>query len=189
MKRFSILTTCFIASFCLLVSNLSAQDSARRFKTSGGIIGYGKAVNRETDYQVFYLAGDFSWSFTKFPKRKDFVGWYLEPQVNPVRTPRPWDIEFGVNLGLRNYIRVNEGLYLYQMLGTGPHYISADVKRQANGFIFSDNFAIGAFTKVSPKRLFLNIQFRWRHLSNAGLEKPNSGIDTWNLLLGLSRFN
>jgi hypothetical protein len=178
-----------ITLITILFSSADAQDSLRRFRTSGGLIGYGKAINKETDYKIIFLAGDFSWSFTKYPKRKDFVAWYLEPQVNPVRTPRPWDIEFGVNLGLRNYIRINEGLYFYQMLGTGPHYISAEVKRQANGFIFSDNFALGAFTRINQKNLFLNIQFRWRHLSNAGLEKPNSGIDSWNIFLGLSRFN
>ncbi len=168
-------------------SQTTKSNTPERFRTSGGMVGYGKAVNKDTYYQVIYLAGDFSWSFTKQPKKKFFVGWYAEPQVNPVRTKRPWDIEVGTNLGIRSYIRINENLLLYQMLGSGPHYITAEVKRQANGFIFSDNFAAGLFHRVGKKDLFLNLQFRWRHLSNAGIKKPNSGIDTWNILLGLSR--
>ena len=149
------------------------------------MIGYGKAVNRNTDYQIFYIAGDHSWSFSKNPKKRDFLGWYVEPQVNPARSSKGFEIELGVNLGLRNYIRLHDGFFLYQMLGSGPHYISAEVGRQAGGFIFSDNFAIGSFSRLKGN-MFLNIQLRWRHVSNAGLKAPNGGIDSWNVLLGLS---
>jgi hypothetical protein len=171
---------------CYGQSNTNSSGNHSRFKTAGGIIGYGKAINKDTYYRVFYLAGDFSWSFTKVPKKKFFVGWYLEPQVNPVRTKRPWDIEVGTNAGIRSYLRVNDGFYFYQMIGSGPHFITADVKRQANGFIFSDNAALGIFKSLKKKPLFLNVQMRWRHLSNAGIQRPNSGIDTWNVLVGLS---
>ena len=181
---------CFLA--CLLFSciTVSAQNSFdhERFKTGGGIAGYGQAKNKETSYKIIFLAGDFSWSFTKYPKKADFVAWYFEPQINPVRTPRPLDIEFGTNLGVRNYIKINRRLFFYQMIGSGPHFISADVKRQAKGFIFSDNFAIGVFTGVGKKRSFLNFQLRYRHISNAGLKSPNGGIDSYNFLIGMSGF-
>ncbi|HEU4470256.1 MAG TPA: acyloxyacyl hydrolase [Flavisolibacter sp.] len=166
---------------------VQAQETEpRRFKTSGAMVGFGNAFSDNTYYKIFYFAGDFSWSFSK-PRKKDFLAWYAEPQVNPVRTRRPWDIEFGVNLGLRNYIKINEGLYLYQMIGAGPHYMSARLERQARGFIFSDNFAVGAFTKLNKKNLLLNLQFRMRHLSNANLKLPNRGINSYNFLVGLSK--
>lgn len=171
----------------LFCTSINAQDSISRFKTLGAITGFGKSVNTDTRYQPIYFAGDFSWSFRKKPKKKVFLSWYFEPQFNLVLTPRPVDIEFGANLGIRNYIRVNDGLLFYQMLGSGPHYISAIVKRQANGFIFSDNLAVGAFTRLNNKDLFLNLQFRIRHLSNAELKNPNGGINTWNVLVGLSK--
>jgi hypothetical protein len=163
------------------------DTSIKRFKTAGGITGFGKAVNTDTRYEVFYFAGDFSWSFRKIPKKKVFLSWYFEPQFNLVRTPRPLDIEFGANLGLRNYIRINNNFLLYQMLGSGPHFITAEVSRQANGFIFSDNLALGSFVRLSEKDLFLNLQFKIRHLSNAELKNPNAGINTWNVMVGLSK--
>src|SRR5688500_16938602 len=135
-----------------------SDTSIKRFKTAGGITGFGKAVNTDTRYQPIYFAGDFSWSFRKVPKKKVFLSWYFEPQFNLVRTPRPLDIEFGANLGLRNYIRINKHFLLYQMLGSGPHYISAEVTRQANGFIFSDNLAVGSFIRLNPRDLFMNLQ-------------------------------
>jgi hypothetical protein len=155
------------------------------FRSTGGIVGFGKSVNTDTRYQPIYLLGDYSRSFKKQPRNRDFVAWYFEPQLVFVRTPKPLDIEFGANLGIRNYIRVNNGFFLYQMLGSGPHYISADVRRQANGFIFSDNLAAGSFVHVGGA-MFLNLQFRIRHLSNAELKQPNGGINMWNVLVGLS---
>ena len=165
----------------------NADTSIKRFKTAGGISGFGNAVNTTTKYQPIYFAGDFSWSFRKVPKKRIFLSWYFEPQINPVLTPRPLDIEFGANLGLRNYIRINKNFLLYQMLGSGHHFISAEVSRQANGFIFSDNLAVGSFIRLNNKDLFLNLQFRIRHISNAGLQSPNGGIDTWNVLVGFSK--
>ena len=75
------------------------------------------------------------------------------------------------------------------MLGSGPHFITADVKRQAKGFIFSDNAALGFMKSLEKKALFLNFQMRWRHISNAGLKDPNGGVDSWNVLIGISRMN
>ena len=181
-----------IALLCLALfagsARLCAQETPKRFKSAGGIVGYGNAFSNNTYYKIFYLAGDFSWSISK-PKKRDFVAVYLEPQFNFVHTLRPFDYEFGVNAGIRNYIKANDGLYFYQMLGSGPHYISAELDRQATGFIFSDNLAIGAYTRVSRKKsLFLNLQFRMRHISNAGLKLPNRGVNSVNFFVGLSHF-
>ena len=164
------------------------EDSVpQRFKTKGFMVGYGKAVNKETNYKIICLAGDFSWSFRKQPRKNFFAAWYFEPQFNPVRSNRPWDLEFGANLGFRTYWKINEQFYFYQMLGSGPHFITADVRRQAKGFIFSDNAALGVFSSLKKNGLFLNTQVRWRHISNAGLKDPNGGIDSWNVLLGVSK--
>jgi hypothetical protein len=182
MKQlFSLLFFCFFSSVLLGQSS----DSLRRFKTMGALAGYGHAFSDNTNYDIYYLAGDWSWSFSK-AKRRDFLSLYFEPQVNIVRTDRPWDLEFGANLGLRNYIRINDGFYLYQMLGSGPHFITAELDRQATGFIFSDNLFLGALTRLKES-VFLNVQFGVRHISNAGLKLPNRGVNSWNFRLGISR--
>ena len=161
----------------------------KRFKTIGGLVGFGNSFSKATDYQVFYMMADYSKSFTN-PKKKDFVAWYAEPQFNLVKAGSTkggsFDYEYGLNLGIRNYIKINEGFYLYQMLGSGPHYISAEVVRQASGFIFSDNFAVGTFLRLN-KNLFLNLQYVQRHISNANLKAPNGGINFYNVVLGVSQ--
>jgi hypothetical protein len=179
----------------ILCGELKAQkqnddiDYPKRFKTIGGLVGFGNSFSKNTDYQVFYMMADYSKSFTN-PKKKDFVAWYAEPQFNLVKAGSTksgsFDYEYGLNLGIRNYIKINEGFYLYQMLGSGPHYISAEVVRQASGFIFSDNFAVGTFLRLN-KKLFLNVQYVQRHISNANLKAPNGGINFYNVVIGVSQ--
>jgi len=177
-----------IVTFCLLilavVTNAQVEEP-RRFKTAGAITGIGPTISDNTTYTVFYAAGDFSWSFSK-PRKRDFVSLYFEPQFNFVRTERPLDIEFGANLGIRNYIKLGKDFYFYQMLGSGPHFITAELDRQATGFIFSDNLFLGAM-KGMKKNLLLNIQLGVRHISNANLKLPNRGVNTINFRLGLSK--
>jgi hypothetical protein len=194
-KRISYLNFVFfcLLSFGFCFSALAqpayseqGRDSIRRFKTAGALVGYGHAFSNNTLYNIYYFMGDFSWSFSKQPKNNDFVSLYFEPQFNLVHTLRPLDVEFGANLGIRNYIRVNPGLYFYQMLGSGPHFISAKLDRQATGFIFSDNLFLGALTRLK-KDLFLNLQFGLRHISNANLALPNRGVNSINFRVGLSR--
>ena len=171
----------------LFHSTASTQDMIHRFKSAGGLIGYGHEINIDTKYNPIFFAGDFSWQFGK-RERKEFLAFYLEPQFNLVATEKPLDIEFGTNIGLRYYQRISTKFLLYEMLGSGPHFITADLPRQAKGFIFSDNLAIGFFKEVShQKSLYLNFQFRVRHISNAGTKLPNAGVNTLNVLIGLSK--
>lgn len=188
MKRIS-LSVIILSIICSLVS---AQDTTKPklFKTIGGVIGWGNSMMKGTGYQIYYIVGDYSSSF-KAPKKKDFLTWYAQPQFNLVKgdyTPEgSFDYEFGLNLGIRNYVKINEGFYFYQMLGSGPHYISAKVGRQASGFIFSDNLALGTLLRLNEKGWFLNFQYVQRHISNAGFKDPNGGVNSYNFVIGLSR--
>lgn len=175
--------TAVILTF-LIFQKLSAQG---RFKTSGGEIGYSNTFSDNTDYKMILMMADFSWSFKKNPRKKDFVGWYVDPQFNWVKATntKGIDVECGVNLGIRNYVRINDRFLLYQMLGSGPHYYTADLDRQAPGFIFSDNLAIGSFINLKGN-LFLNLQFGIRHISNANLDLPNRGVNSIVFMAGLS---
>jgi hypothetical protein len=181
-------------SFCkllmgvlLLCASLNgySQDSLQKFKTEGFWTGYGLQLNPGIKYQVYYIAGEFSFPFNKRPK-KNFLSWYLEPQFNLVNTGSN-DFEFGMNIGLKNTVRINSNLIWYQFLGSGPHMISAKLKRQATGYIFSDNIGVGLLKRIhANKPLFFNLQLRYRHISNASLKRPNSGIDNVNIIVGIS---
>jgi opacity protein-like surface antigen len=58
---------------------------------------------------------------------------------------------------------------------------------QANGFIFSDTIGAGLSFFVTEYSA-INVEYRLRHMSNAGMEKPNGGIDTHFGTIGYSLF-
>jgi hypothetical protein len=187
LKAFRYLSLLFFAVF-LFCFKTYAQKSLTRVRSFALITGVGNSVHTTVDrYQVLYFTGDYSRSF-RAPNKPSFLSYYFEPQFNLVRTmQQSLDYEFGLNGGIRNYIRVNPDLYFYQMLGSGPHYISAVLVKQANGFIFSDNLAIGIYKRINKNSLFLNLQFGIRHISNADLKFPNRGVNSFNILIGLGK--
>src|SRR5881275_2432811 len=111
---------------------LNAQTAQGRFYSKGGLVGYGLSFHDYPTYNIFFFMGDYSQSWKKKPVKNDFTGWYAVPQFNLVKAfykeEYHHDIEFGVNLGFRNYIRISDNFYLYQQLGSGPHYITAQLE-------------------------------------------------------------
>ena len=181
MRRMLMLSAILFA----LSSAVRAQQTAKRFETAGLVTGFGHSFRDYEQYKVLFIAGDFSRSFNR-PGKNDFVSLYLEPQFNTIKTVHGLDMEFGSNIGFRNYVKINPRLYFYQMLGSGPHYISAKLVHQASGFIFSDNLFAGILARIDHQNFF-NFQFGIRHISNAALKKPNKGMNTFNIRIGFSR--
>ena len=87
----------------------------------------------------------------------------------------------GVNLGLQYRWYTSKGSWFFTQISSGPHYVSFESERQAGGFIFSDNFATGLSFKLT-NQLRTSFQYRFRHLSNASLKRPNRGINNHFLM-------
>lgn len=98
------------------------------------------------------------------------------------------DYEFGFNLGIEFYQRLAPNLAFAASVGSGPYYITVKTKRQAPGFIFSDNFELGLYYYLSATSASIDVKVRFRHISNAGLKSPNGGIDNLFLAVGVSHF-
>ncbi len=95
------------------------------------------------------------------------------------------DWEFGLNFGFLYQQPIFHKLKLTAAIGTGPNYITLNTSRQAHGFIFSDNVELGLVYPFS-KMLDINLKVRYRHISNAGFESPNGGIDNLFLIIGVT---
>jgi hypothetical protein len=95
--------------------------------------------------------------------------------------------ETGVNLGIAYEYYIPQKAILFVGAGVGPHYININTDLQANGFIFSDNLFAGVHQILNPNWM-LTYQVKLRHISNAGLQNPNVGIDNVFTGLGVSYF-
>ena len=168
------------------ITNPDATHTDQSLREHGFLLGYSRPFTKPVTYDVLLLGAEFVHPFPKSLKN-DFVTWYVNPQFNFVKADntKSVDIEFGVNLGIRNYMRLNSNWYFYQMIGSGPHFISARLSRQTRGFIFSNNFALGSLVRISGSH-FLNLQLGFRHISNANLKLPNRGINSYVFTIGYS---
>jgi hypothetical protein len=186
-----VLLICFI----VFIPKVNAQEDlifhGHRHKV-GFISGYGDQffLDVSYSYHVYFLQAQYYYSLVR--KQSWSLEVLLQPQYN-LTSYRPVDsdpdrrngYEYGLNAAILIRKNLEEDHFsLYAFLGTGPHYVSDTPKRQANGFIFSDNLFIGANIKLIPN-LYLDIRPGFRHISNLGLQDPNWGIHTFVMSGGL----
>jgi hypothetical protein len=134
------------------------------------------------DYQVLFFQLQYYWGFLN--REKWGLDLLVQPQYNLTKFRHIDNIaneingyEFGVNAGvLIRRVLLGEVLYLYGLISSGPHYVSGTPERQADGFIFSDNFLLGLNVKLL-ENLFFDFRSGFRHISNAGLNHPNGGVN------------
>ena len=170
-------------------SAAGTNDINNRLLTESGIItGYGKGDVKEGNYEPVLLIWHLGCDLKRFiPELKNYSGTflvYLEPQINPV-FERETDLEFGVCVGLKYMHPITDGISAYIFGSVGPHYITVQTTTQANGFIFSDTIGAG-FSFFLTKKSSLNLGYRFRHMSNAGIKEPNEGINTHFGTIGYS---
>ena len=161
-----------------------------RISESSWVGGFGtgkvSGENYENVLLIWHLGMDLKRYFPGLKNRKDSFSAFIEPQFNPSFRPDRY-FELGIVVGIQYRYPVTERWSLYLQGSVGPHYISLQTENQANGFIFSDT-AGGGFYYFLSENAAVNFSYRFRHLSNAGLAKPNGGINSQFVTVGYSRF-
>lgn len=160
------------------------------FREKGLLIGYGRGSIPEGGYGPVFLVGhlgmDLARLFPSLGRHRGLLTFILEPQVNPVTGPET-DIEMGLGIGFKYRYPLSDRISIFANASTGPHYISVDTAKQAEGFCFANTVGGGLHYHLS-KDTALSFGYRLRHLSNARTRAPNGGIDTHNVLMGISFF-
>ncbi len=151
----------------------------------GFVSSYGSQdfINVSYNYRVSFFQAQYY--YTLLQKKTWSLEVLLQPQYNTTRYQQDNTknhrngYEAGVNAGLlvRKDI-IKDDLNAYVFLSSGPHYVSGTPNRQAPGFIFSDNLALGLNTRIAPG-LYLDLRSGFRHISNAGLKEPNAGVNNF----------
>ena len=177
-----------ILLFSPVYSTAGTTDINNRSLTeSGMIVGYGTGdiaggKHYEPILLIWHLGCDLKRFIPKLEDHKGTLSVYLEPQINPVFNPET-DLEFGVGVGLKYMHPITDEISAYIFGSVGPHYITVQTTDQANGFIFSDTIGAGLSFFLTG-RTSVNLEYRFRHMSNADIEEPNGGIDTHFATIG-----
>ena len=180
------------AGFALATDMIPQNNSpARWFTESGLLIGYGTSNiadgrHYEPILLIWQLSKDLRPYWEPLKKHQGSLSFIFEPQLNLAFNPRS-DVEFGIGLGLKYTYPLMDRLHLYILGSTGPHYMALQTDEQASGFIFADTVGVGLSYRLTPGSA-ISLGYRYRHLSNAGLKSPNSGVNTQFFTIGYSAY-
>lgn len=184
----NILIAVFVAS--ALISAAQQDDNILNREAWGFNLGLpfvSELLSEDVYYHPILLMGYYNIPLMQTSNKHNFsVG--LEPQINPVFIDdNLQELEFGCNVGVYYSHLLGKSSQIYAAIGTGPHFITVKTAMQHTGYIFSDNFFAGIkqnIGKNQQKATYLNLQVRFRHISNANIMLPNYGIDTFLAIVG-----
>jgi len=172
----------FVAlAFLLFFSFLSKAQSSNRYinqKYWGIFVQYGFAyydLPEQDRYQPLLIGAIHHLPFYQTNSAFN-IGVDFMPQIGFVRFNNKLSVELGVNVQFNFNLQVAKNHIIGAKVGAGPHFVNVETRRQAKGFIFSDNFALFYRTRLNNNQQ-IGISSGIRHISNAGLQQPNLGID------------
>lgn len=156
-------------------------------------------------YKTQYLKASFQY---KLNKKKYQLGLAVQPQVHflkhqllnkffvqpfeenfeenriiftKLKSMQLYALAFEINVSRQFFNR----LEVLAFFGIGPAIIDTQTERLAKGFTFIENLGVGIRYQIANK-LFFDFKPNINHVSNAGLQLPNSGYNVLNLEVGVS---
>ena len=189
-RRLISIVLVFILLLCPL-HTIGFSEQPRYAPKLEFLTGYGSArIKQKGVYHVIPFFFDFNFDLTallekhkiRFPGSLTFV---LEPFISYVFSPNR-NVEVGNNIAFKiGILAETSKLQPYFKGGSGPIFISQHTREQGTQFNFNDFAALGVhyfFTKT----VALTFEYRFRHISNAEIKKPNRGIDSHFGLCGVA---
>jgi len=178
MKKLLVLFFLFLA----LLPSVYALDGVEVF--SGYLDGH--LDDTKKDYQAVPLLVGLIFDLKPLTSKiginpKGRVDFILEPFINTVTSPDS-NVEVGSNFLFEYVFPLSEKFQPYVKGGIGALYMSQHTKEQSTQYNFLPQGG-GGIRYFIKDNVALNFEYRYRHLSNASLKHPNSGIDA-NMYLG-----
>jgi lipid A 3-O-deacylase len=183
-----------VVALCLFAhSSVQAGDGALGADAIGVHTGFSASDlnDREDDYEVVPVVVRFGYDIDAWVAESlglEAGDWWfnLEPFYGQAVSPNN-RIEFGCALMLRWAYPVSDtNLGVFLEGGAGPMYMTQETEEQGTQFNFIDYLGAG-LTYAVDEGMDIELGVRYRHVSNAGIDDENSGIDGYTGLLGVTR--
>ncbi len=146
-------------------------------------------LDSKDNYQVIPLLINFGLDLRALAekigiKTKGILELGIEPYIGYVANPDQ-DIEAGLSFLVKYGVLLNNKLMPYIRIGAGLVYLGLDTNEQGSEFNFIDSAGLG-FSWFLKEDISIDCEYRFRHISNAGFDKPNRGIDTNSVYAGVT---
>ena len=197
MKKKNLLLVLYLSLSIFQTSFVRAEDVFQKGTTEWGLsAGFGDNIhnggNVNEDIQFYFLTpswgkvlkkwdGDGSLEFIKDGSLEFIIEGFLSyaQQVSKDR----YAVGFTPLLAY-NFKALGKAV-LFLELGAGILYTDLDPERFGSKLGFTPQGGIGLRYKIAH-RSFLKFSYRFHHISNAGLDEDNNGIDSNFFFIGLS---
>ena len=147
-------------------------------------------MREKGNYNLYPLLVDFDFTLKPLIRKLNFnpgqlIQFQIEPYIAYVSSPDS-NAEAGVSFFIKMGILPQTSKFQpYLKAGAGMVYITQHTREQSTQFNFIDSGGIGVHYFLT-KNTNLTLEGRYRHLSNAGIKHPNSGINTVFVVAGIS---
>jgi len=174
--------------FSIFILNAYPLDSVDLLS---GYFGVGKKDLEETEatYEGVPLFLSLNYNITPFfekigIKQRGKFYFLIEPFINTVIEPNS-NIETGVDFLFKYSYPIIDYFNIYIKGGTGASFMSLHTKEQSTQYNFVSQAGLG-FSFNITKNILFNLEYRYRHLSNASIKHPNNGINSDFILGGFT---
>jgi hypothetical protein len=149
-----------------------------------------KVHEKSRAYQLIPFLVDFDFNLKNLTRKINFqpqplLQFQVEPFISYVFSPDD-NIETGLSFFFKlGLLPETSRFQPYLKAGPGLLYMSQHTREQSTQFNFTETAGVGMHFFYTKNSAF-SLEGRFRHLSNADIKKPNHGINTYSLLLGIS---
>lgn len=171
--------------FFLYLSDAQAGDADPPRHVVGGYFVYGNAHDKDIDYDFVSINPYFGWLLTPADER-----FTLEFAVEGFYNRHLYNFDSKYEIGVRPILRLH---YLYghrispffEISTAGVLYTNLKVRETGSELNFTSHIGAGVDVRLWDE-WYLNMAYRYRHVSNAGLDGDNAGLNHHQGLMGLS---
>jgi len=195
MKKYSILIIALVLAFLAASVSFADQPPKQKPKSLEGIeilTGFGSAKLRDkASYHFAPFLVSFNFSLKSLLEKinykpKQIFQFLIEPFLSYVHQPDN-NIETGTNFLLKvGLLPETSKFQPYIKAGVGMVYMTQHTREQGTQFNFSEQVGAGIHYFFWKNTAF-TIEGRYRHVSNAGMRKPNKGLQSYFALVGISQ--
>lgn len=191
MKKGVFVTIITAVLFLYMGAGLAEETKAKSLNSIELLTGFGWGrLRAKQNYNLYPLIVDFDFDLKSLAKKfnlqpQQLLQFQVEPFISFVSSPDS-NIEVGTSFFFKmGFLAQTSKFQPYGKIGTGIVYMSQHTKEQATQFNFIDQAALGMHYFFRKNTAF-TLEARLRHLSNMGINHPNSGINTYFVVAGIS---
>ena len=191
MKRAAFFVIFLVAGLLLSDIGWVQEEKPKSLKGVEFFTGFGWGkLRRKGNYHLIPLIVDFDFDLKPLAKKFNFnpsslLQFQVEPFISPVLSPDS-NVEIGTSFLFKMGLLPQTAKFQpFILAGLGMVYMTQHTREQSTQFNFTEQGGLGIHY-FFRKNIAFTLQGRFRHLSNAGIDHPNTGINTQFIIAGLS---